>query len=67
LKGASTCPNPVRNNIIEEREIKKSKKEKVNEIMFATLINKEALQREIYLYYLDTYSLLTPLVFLTFV
>lgn len=54
IEGASTIVQQLVRNTIEEREIRI--KRKVNEIMLATLINKEFTKEEILYAYLDTYK-----------
>ncbi len=54
LEGASTIIQQLVRNTIEEREIRV--KRKVNEIMLATLINKEFTKEEILYAYLGTYK-----------
>lgn len=54
IEGASTIVQQLVRNTIEEREIRL--KRKVNEIMLATLINKEFTKEEILYAYLDTYK-----------
>lgn len=54
IEGASTIIQQLVRNTIEEREI--SVKRKVNEILLATLINKEFTKEEILIAYLGTYK-----------
>lgn len=59
LEGASTIIQQLVRNTIEEREI--SVKRKVNEIMLATLINKEFTKEEILYAYLSTYKFINTI------